>query len=73
MVSESENYNKKKNIQSEVIQKEKDKYCILTHIYMETGKTVLVILHAGQQRRHRCKEQTFGFSGRRRAWDDLRE
>ena len=40
---------------------------------METRKMVLVILHAGQQRRHRCKEQTFGFSGRRRVWDDLRE
>ena len=33
MVSESENYNKKKNIQSEVIQKEKDKYCMLTQKY----------------------------------------
>ena len=30
-----------------------------------------MILHAGQQRRHRCKEQTFGLSGRRRGWDDL--
>ena len=28
---------------------------------------------AGQQRRHRHKELTFGQSGRRRAWDDLRE
>ena len=36
-------------------------------------KTVLTILHTGQQRRHRCKEQTFGFSGRSRGWDDLRE
>ena len=36
-------------IQSEVSQKEKDKYCILTHI-MESRKTVLTILHAGQQR-----------------------
>ena len=26
-----------------------------------------------QQRGHRCKEETFGFSGRRRGWDDLRE
>ena len=40
---------------------------------METRKMVLVILHAGQQRRHRCKEQTFGLSGRRWEWDDLRE
>ena len=34
---------------------------------------VMMILHAGQQRRHRCKEQTFGLSGRRCRWDDLRE
>ena len=35
-------------IQSEVSQKEKDKYCI----YMEFRKTVPIILHAVQQRRH---------------------
>ena len=40
---------------------------------MESRKTVLMILHAGQQRRHRCKGQTFGLSGRKRGWDDLRE
>ena len=51
--------------QSEVNQKEKDKYCILTMM-------VLTILHAGQQRRHRGKEQTFGL-WKRREWDDLRE
>ena len=34
---------------------------------------VMMILQAGQQRRHRCKEQTFGPSGRRQGWDDLRE
>ena len=26
-----------------------------------------------QQRRHRCKEQTFGLNERRQGWDDLRE
>jgi len=36
-------------------------------------KMVMTILHAGQQRRHRYKEQTFGLSGRRCRWDDLRE
>ena len=60
-------------IQSEVSQKEKDKYCILMHIYMEFRKKLPMILHAGQQRRHRCKVQTFGLSRRRRGWDDLRE
>ena len=40
---------------------------------MESRKIVLTILHAGQQRRHRSTEQTFGLSGRRRGWDDLRK
>ena len=59
-------------IQREVSQKEKDKYHILTHIY-GIRKMIPTVLHAGQQRRDKCKEQTFGFSGRRREWDDLRE
>ena len=29
-------------------------------------------LYARQQKRHRCKEQSFGLCGRRRWWDDLR-
>ena len=37
---------------------------------MKARKMVQMILFAGQQRRHRSKEQTFGLSGRRR-WDDL--
>ena len=52
-------------IQSEVSQKEKDKYHILTHI-MKSRAIVLMILLAGQQRRHRHKKQTFGHSRRRR-------
>ena len=59
-------------IQSEVSQKEKDKYHILTCI-MASRKRVLMILHAGQRRRHRRKEQTFGLNGGRRGWDDLRD
>ena len=39
---------------------------------MESRKIVRTVLHAGQQRRHRHKEQTFGLSGRR-GWDDLRK
>ena len=35
-------------------------------LHMKFRKTVLMILHAGQKRRHSCKEQTFGLSGRRR-------
>ena len=60
-------------IQSEVSQKEKDKYCVLTHIYMESRKMVVAILCARQQRKHRHKEMTFGHSGRRRGWDASRE
>ena len=33
---------------------------------------VMMTLYARQQKRHRCKEQTFGLYGRRRGWDDLR-
>ena len=58
-------------IQSGVNQKEKDKYHILVHIY-ESIKMVLNSLLAGQQRRCRHKEQTFGHSGGQRG-DDLRE
>jgi len=53
--------------------KEEDKYHILMHRYMEFRKTVMTILHAGQQRGHRCKEQTSGPSRRRQGWEDLRE
>ena len=42
-------------IQSEVSQKEKDKYCIL-HIYMESRKMVLKKLFTGQQWRNRHRE-----------------
>ena len=45
-------------IQSEVSQKEKHQYSILTHIY-GIKKTVMTILYARQQKRHRCKEQTW--------------
>ena len=51
-------------IQSEVSQKEKDKYHILTYIYMESRKMVLMNLFAGQQWRNRHREQTYGH-GRR--------
>ena len=43
-------------IQSEVSQKEKDKYYILTHIYMESRKMVLKNLFTGQQWRNRHRE-----------------
>ena len=39
---------------------------------MEYRKMLLMIVCAGQQRRHRHKEQTFGHSGGRRGWGGLR-
>ena len=43
-------------IQSEVSQKKKDKYHILTYIYMESRKIVLKNLFTGQQWRNRHRE-----------------
>ena len=60
-------------IQSEVSQKDKEHYSILTHIYMEFIKMVMITLYAKQKKRHRCTEQTFGLFGRRQGWDILRE
>ena len=40
---------------------------------MEFRKVVMMTLYVRQQKRHRCKEQTFRLCGRRRGWDDLRE
>ena len=60
-------------IQSEVSQKKKHQYSILTHIYMEFRKMVTMTLYVRQQKRHIYKEQTFVLCGRRRGWDDLRE
>ena len=36
-------------IQSEVSQKDKNKYCIITYIYIESRKMALMKLFAGQQ------------------------
>ena len=58
-------------IQSEVSQKEKHQYSILT--YMEFRKIVMITLYVRQQKRHRCIEQSFGLCGRGRGWDDLGE
>ena len=44
-------------IQSEVSQKDKDQYSILTHICMEFRKMVTITLYAKQKKRHRCTEQ----------------
>ena len=40
---------------------------------MEFRKMLMINLYAKQKKRHKCTEQTFGLSGRRRGWDVLRE
>ena len=50
-------------IQSEISQKEKHQYSILTHIY-GISKMVMITLYARQQKRHRCIGQSFGLCGR---------
>ena len=51
-------------IQSEVSQKEKHQYSILTHIY-GIRKMVMMTLYVRLQKWHRCTDQTFGLFGRR--------
>ena len=38
---------------------------------MEFRKMAMTTLYARQQKRHRCKEQTFGLYWRRREWDNI--
>ena len=48
-------------IKSEVSEKQKDKYCILTHLYgNQKKKMVLNNLVTGQQWKNRHREQTYG-------------
>ena len=49
-------------IQSEVSQKEKHQYSILT---MGFRKMVMITLYVRQQKSNRCIEQSFGLCGRR--------
>ena len=61
-------------IQSEVSQKEKNKYRILTHMFgIEKDSTDEIIYRAALEQRHR--EQTYGHRGwgGRRGWDVWRE
>ena len=39
---------------------------------MEFRKIVVMTIYVRQQKRHRCKEQTFRLCGRRRGWGDLK-
>ena len=53
-------------IHSKVSQKEKHQYSILTHIYMEFRKMIMITLYVRQQKRQRCIEQSFGLWERER-------
>ena len=61
-----------KNKQSEV-KSERENAIQYMNAYIWNLERVTTTLYARQQKRHRCKEQTFGLCGRRRGWDDLRE
>ena len=43
-------------VQSEVSQKEKNEYHIVTHIYLESRKMVLMNVFAGKKWRCKCRE-----------------
>ena len=59
-------------IQCEVTQKEKNKYRSLMHIYgIQKNGTDELLCRAGIGFRYR--EQTYGHSGGRRGWDELKE
>ena len=53
-------------IQSEVSRKEKNKYCIVTH--MESGKIIVTKLFTGKDWRLRMRKQTGGPSRGRGGW-----
>ena len=59
-------------IQSEVSQKEKNKYHILMRM-CESRKMALVNIFSGQEQRPRCRKWTWGLSGIKRRWDELRQ
>ena len=56
-------------LQSEIV---REKYHILTYIYMEFRKIVLMNLFAGKGWRHRCREWACGHSRGRRGWEEWR-
>jgi len=59
--------------QSEVSQKQKNKYCILTQKYRIFKKMVVMNLFSEKEWRPRCKKQTCGHSRGRRPWDEMRK
>ena len=63
-------YDPRAEIQSEVNQKEKS--IIYEHVHMKSRKMVLMNLFAGQEWRHRCREQICGHSKVRWGWNELR-
>ena len=60
---------------AECSKSEREKQALYTNKYMESRKTALMILFAGQQWRCRHREQTYGHGvqGGRRGWDVQRQ
>ena len=71
--SESERYNIVKFKNKIKLKKKKNTNAVYYCIYMEFRKMVAMTLYAKQQKRHRCKGQSFGLYGRRWGWNNLRE
>ena len=62
------------NFESIILSEVRNKNNIVYYgINMKSREIVLMILHTGHQRRQGHKEQTFGHSGGRRGWNDLKE
>ena len=60
-------------IQIEVSKKEKAPIQYINAYMWNLVRWLTMTLYVRQQKRYRCKEQTFGLCGRRRGWDDLGE
>ena len=53
-----------------------DWYGVISHCTFDLYNYLIsyeLTLYAREQKRNRCKEQTFGLSGERPRWNDLRE
>ena len=59
-------------IQSDISQKEKNKYCILTHVESEKN-LVQTILFTKQKQRRRHREQTYGLQSWKGELDELED
>ena len=60
-------------IQSDVKSEKKTQIQYVNAYIWNLERCLMMTLYASQQKRHRCKEQSFGLCGIRQGWDDLGE